>query len=82
MLRRFVTGYLLVGALISTWINVAGAMSAGETAFDLRATLPETVWHFLVAFGVPMLTWPVLVFSQLLVVLELGYRAIQRSLNF
>lgn len=81
MVKRFLVGYLVIGALVSTWINLEGAFNGGETAFAWGPSLGATVAQFVIRFGTPMLVWPVIVFSQLLRVLGQIYASISRHLH-
>jgi len=80
VVKRFLVGYLMIGAIVSTWINVEGAMISGETAFDWGPSLSATLAHFVIAFGTPMLAWPAIVFTQLFRALDMVYSSVLRNL--
>jgi hypothetical protein len=82
VLKRFVMGYLLVGAVVATWVNIEGAMTGGDSAFSFSDTMSRTVPHFLVLFGAPALSWPVVVFGAAYTVLDAVFNTVISHLHF
>ena len=82
MLKRFVIAYLAMGLVVSSLLNFVAALHGASNAFEWSATAGKTVQHFLISFGVPLLTWPVVVFSGLLRVMVSIFNVVARALRF
>ena len=82
MLRRFVLGYLVVGAVVATWVNVEGAMTGGDSAFSFSGTMSHSAVHSLVLFGMPALSWPAIVFGAAYTVLDAVFSTVVSHLHF
>jgi mannose/fructose/N-acetylgalactosamine-specific phosphotransferase system component IID len=82
MFKRFLMGYLVVGAVVATWVNIEGAMTGSDSAFSMSTTLSQTVVHFLVLFCMPALSWPVIVFGAVYTVLDAVFNTVLSHLHF